>query len=119
MKGTTKMKFYFKDRNGKELSDHKLHGIEAGSEGSSITTTGIEMCDAPMSAIKWKDSKGRIARFDIGALYGDKITIEDFPGHDAVIVTAWAVGQGEGKRYREEFWLISKEAAEKIRDKCS
>ena len=113
-------KFYFSDRNGCELN-HKLNGCSAGGTGSGIAENGEYMCNVGSADFNmWRDRKGRMARTEIseqtwseGRGYdSNKITIDDFDGHTAVLVKFWS----PKSEYIEYFWLIGPDGCKAIAD---
>lgn len=91
------MRFYFFDMEGKEIKT-ELSNLQGASCGASIAIQDskgkwvMKMFDTP---------KGKLwARTDIGVFVDQKyntrgITINDFPGHDAILVKDWSPNGSE------------------------
>ena len=103
------MRFYFYDRNGKELY-HPLNGCGVGWTGAYVTTKGNDFCECPQEDV-WRDARGRAARRMISKLRGEYITAADFDTN-AVLVKCWA----PEKSMTEWFWLIDEESCQKIKE---
>ncbi|PEZ47040.1 hypothetical protein CN367_11780 [Priestia megaterium] len=109
-------RFYFYNTRGGELKDHQLNGVILSTGGAYLVTPE----DEGWKIKKTHTVKGLLpSRTELGYLTSlttfdeTKITINDFEGHDRVLVKVWSV---EGNEW---FILEAKQDHEKYADKVT